>query len=94
VAGNVILLQSAARKAQQIAISRLKQKVEEAARDSARNPKEHRTDKAEKLLEAVKNLKTGAFAPFWENPLVGAILIPSGGTVFLEALFYLFGKGN
>jgi hypothetical protein len=94
VAGNVILLQRAARNAQQIAIARLKQKVEDAAKDSARDPKEHRSDQAQKLLDAVKNLKTGAFAPFWGNPLVGAILIPSGGTAFLEVLFYLFGKGN
>jgi hypothetical protein len=90
IAGSVIMLQRAARKAQQIGISRLKEKAEQAARKSAKNLAEHQASKAQKLLDEVQHLNTGAFAPFWENPLVGAILIPSGGTAFLEVLFYLF----
>ena len=92
VAGSVIMLQRAVRKAQRIGISRLKEKVEQAMRASAPSREAHKADTAQKLLEEVQQLNSGAFAPFRQNPLAGAILTPSGGTAFLQLLLYLFSQ--
>ena len=45
-----------------------------------------------KLLEEMRELRSGAFVPMWENPIVGAILVPSGGTVLIEILTQLFSR--
>jgi hypothetical protein len=35
------------------------------------------------LIEQVRNLRQGAFAPFFQQPLVRALLVPLGGAGFL-----------
>ena len=31
------------------------------------------------VMNEIENIKTGAFSPFQQNPIIAAILIPSGG---------------
>ena len=40
----------------------------------------------EKLLDEIKNIRRGAFARLWENPVFGAILLPSGGTALIQII--------
>ncbi len=61
-----------------------------AEQKAAPTPEAKRAAVGRKLLDELQSLDKGAFAPFWKNPLVGAILIPSGGSVLLELLAYLF----
>jgi hypothetical protein len=89
ISGSVIMLQQAAAKAKRIGIARLAQKLEKVEAEAA-GPQKHRAIVGDTLLTEIKDLKTGAFAPFWDNPLVQALLIPSGGTAFFEVLLYLF----
>ena len=45
----------------------------------------------EKLIDQVRNLRQGAFAPFFEKPLVQAILVPlggAGGVQLIQLLIY------
>jgi hypothetical protein len=89
--GSAVMLQRAARKARAVSLERLKIKVEKASQTAAPTPEKHQEQMAQKLFDEVQNLRKGAFAPFWENPVVGAILVPSGGTAALELLRYLLG---
>ena len=54
-----------------------------AANDAARE---------EELLKEVQGLNRGAFVPFWENPVVGAIFLSSGGTTALQLLIWFVGR--
>ena len=54
------------------------------------SPEANQAAVGRKLLDELQSLDKGAFAPFWQSPLIGAILIPSGGSVLLELLAYLF----
>ncbi|MDB6023678.1 MAG: hypothetical protein JWQ04_3535 [Pedosphaera sp.] len=48
--------------------------------------KRRSVDEAQKLLNEIKDLNTGAFAGFWGNPVVGALLFPSGGMALIELI--------
>jgi hypothetical protein len=50
-----------------------------------------RAEKIRTMLAEIASIKQGAFSPFSENPVVGAILIPSGGMTLL-ALLEMFAK--
>jgi hypothetical protein len=41
------------------------------------------------LIAQVRNLRQGAFAPFFEQPLVQAILVPLGGAGGVQLVEYL-----
>ena len=45
----------------------------------------------EKLLGEIQDLNTGVFASFWESPILGALLVPSGGTALIELIRYMVG---
>jgi hypothetical protein len=88
---SIIILQKAARKAQTVGVKNLQARVEAAEQEAAPDPKTHRAAIARQLLQEVQTLNNGAFAPFWDNPIIGALLIPSGGSVLIELLLSLFG---
>ena len=46
---------------------------------------------AEKLLEEIRTLDRGAFVGFWQNPALGAVLVPSGGTAMVQLLLRIWG---
>ncbi|MHC4623930.1 MAG: hypothetical protein ACYS4W_08510 [Planctomycetota bacterium] len=45
-----------------------------------------RAKKIKAMIEEIRSIKQGAFSPFSENPVIGAILIPSGGVTLLALL--------
>jgi hypothetical protein len=90
-AASSIILQNAARDARKTGVQRLKAKLHEKQRKSA-TLVEHESDQAESLLEEIKNLRRGAFAPLSKNPLVGALLLNSSGVVLLEFFAQLYLK--
>jgi hypothetical protein len=89
--GSVVVLQRAAHRARDVGLDRLQCKVETAESKSAASPELHQSALAQKLIDEVRGLRKGAFVPFWENPIVGAILVPSGGTALIELLRYVWG---
>jgi hypothetical protein len=93
VAG-VVILQRSARRARTLALASLQTKLDQlrgAAAITETQKAQNSLGQAEKLLEEIQGLDTGAFAGFWQNPLVGALLVPSGGTAVIELVQYLFG---
>lgn len=45
-----------------------------------------RSDRIRQMIEEIKSIKEGAFSPFSENPVIGAVLLPSGGVTLLALL--------
>jgi hypothetical protein len=90
-AASMLILQNAALKARDIGLENLRTKVEAAEQKAAPSPEANQAAVARKLLEELQSMDKGAFAPLWQNPLIGAILIPSGGSVLIQMLSYLFG---
>jgi hypothetical protein len=86
IVGSVVVLDLAARKARRISIARLEENVEKRKLPA----KERKADVAAELLEDARNLKKGAFVPFWQKPLVRAILLPSGGGALIELFTRFF----
>ena len=90
-AASVVILQNAARKAKNAAEATLEAKVKRLQAATVESQAQNNANQAEKLLEEIRTLRRGAFVPFWENPVLGAILLPSGGLGVLQILFWLMG---
>ena len=90
-AASMLILQNAALKARDIGLEHLRAKVEAAEQNAAPSPQANQAVVARKLLDELQSMDKGAFAPLWQNPLMGAILIPSGGSVLIQMLSYFFG---
>ena len=43
-------------------------------------------------LDEIRELRGGALAPFWQNPVVGAIFASSGGVTLLQILVWLINR--
>jgi hypothetical protein len=52
-------------------------------------PAEKTRAQIERMISEIEELREGAFRPFLENPIVHALLIPSGGAGMLAVLTYL-----
>jgi hypothetical protein len=94
-AGGVFILQRSALRARARALDSLRAKLDrlrEAA--STREPEKslNAISQGEQLLQEIQRLDTGAFSGFWQNPIVGALLVPSGGSALIELLQYCFGR--
>jgi hypothetical protein len=89
---SIVILQRAAVRAKEQAEESLYAKVKRAQAIAAPSPQSNDAAQAEKLLDEIRNLRRGAFRGFWENPVVGAILLPSGGTAFLQLVMWLAGR--
>lgn len=92
---SVVILQHAARRARTAGLERLETKLNKLKAEMAPSEVEKKSvavAQAEQLLEEMMALRSGAFAAFWENPVVGALLLPSGGTALVELLPYLIGR--
>jgi len=90
-AASMLILQNAALKARDTGLEHLRAKVEAAEQNAAPSPQVNQAVVARKLLDELQSMDKGAFAPLWQNPLMGAILIPSGGSVLIQMLSYFFG---
>ncbi len=89
---SVVILRSAARKAKAAAEATLEAKVKRLQAECAPTPKQNEASQSEQLLDEIRHLRRGAFAPLWESPLLGAVLIPSGGTVLIQLLLWFMGR--
>lgn len=90
-AASAIMLRRSAKRARQTSIQNLSEKVN-AARRNVVPIAEHHTSQAQRLLDEVKNLRRGAFAPLSESPLLGAILLNSSGAVLIQLAAIAFAK--
>ena len=90
-AASVIILQNAARKAKNEAVAMLEAKVKRLQAATAESQIQNNAMQAEKLLEELCTLRRGAFVPFWENPVLGAVLLPSGGMAVVQMLIWFMG---
>ena len=88
-AASVIILQRAARKARNLSMEILEQKLNQLKAGSAvteAQMHQHDISETEALLHEIRSLKKGAFGGFWSNPVLGALLVPSGGTALIEII--------
>lgn len=88
---SVLILQRAARAAKRAAEERLTAKVKKL-HALASPPKQNDASQAESLLKEVREIHHGAFAPIWENPVVGAVLVGPGGLTILQMLVWFVGR--
>jgi hypothetical protein len=88
---SILVLQRAAREAQREAAKTFSAKVKKAKAKVAESPAHNDASQAEKLLEEIRNPKRGAFVPFWENPVIGAMLLGPSGLTVLQFLILLMG---
>jgi hypothetical protein len=94
-AGGLIILQRSAKRSRVQAVVRLQTKLDrlrEAVAVTETQKAQKALGQAEKLLDEIQELDTGAFAGFWQNPLVGALLVPSGGTAIIELIHYFIAR--
>lgn len=85
-AGAIMVLQRVARRAKATLTERLATKLRRLQSAQAKSPAEKYADRTRELLEEIKNLHKGAFVPLRENPVVGALLLPSSGLVLMQLL--------
>jgi len=90
-AASSIMLRRSAKRARQTSIQNLSEKVNTARRNAVPIA-EHHSSQAERLLDEIKNLRRGAFAPLSESPLLGAILLNSSGAVLIQLAAIAFAK--
>jgi hypothetical protein len=89
---SVVILQCAAKEAKRKAEKSLTAKVKKLQAQAAPSVAQNNATQAEKLLEEIRQLDRGAFVPFWENPVVGAVFLSSGGTTMLQLLIWFMGR--
>jgi hypothetical protein len=88
---SVVILQRAARQARAQSMEILEQKLNQlkaGAVVTEAQKKQHDINETEALLDEIRSLKKGAFGGFWSNPVLGALLVPSGGTALIEIIQY------
>jgi hypothetical protein len=88
----VVILQRAAKGAKRKAEQSLTAKIKKLQAQTAPSAAQNNSNQAEKLLDEIRQLDRGAFVPFWENPVVGAIFLSSGGTTLLQVFVLLLGR--
>jgi hypothetical protein len=91
-AASIFILQRAARQARAQSLKVLEQKISQLKSSAAVTEAERKQfdiKETEDLLAEIRDLRKGAFRGFWDNPLLGALLVPSGGTALIEILKYL-----
>lgn len=93
--GGLLILRRAAQRARAFSLASLQTKLDQlraAEAVTAQEKSQATLGQVEKLLDEIQGLNTGAFAGFWESPIFGALLVPSGGTAVLELIRYLTGN--
>jgi hypothetical protein len=65
------------------------QEAEKKALELGKTARKVERKRLERIISEIEGLREGAFRPFLENPIVHALLIPSGGAGMLAVLTYL-----
>jgi len=89
---SVVILQRAAKQAKRTAEESLTKKLKHLQARIAPSPEQNDAPQAEQLLEEIRELRRGAFVPFWENPVISAVFVPSGGMTVLQVLIWFMGR--
>ncbi len=89
---SVVILQHSAKEAKHRAEQSLVAKVRRIQAQIAPTSAQHSAARAEELLKEIRQLDRGAFVPFWENPVVGALFLSSGGTTLIQGLVWFLGR--
>lgn len=89
---SVVILQTAARAAKRRAEASLAAKIKKLQAQAAPSAAQNNATQAEKLLDEIQHLDRGAFVPFWDNPVVGALFLSSGGTTALQLFIWFMGR--
>jgi hypothetical protein len=89
---SLVILQRAAKSAKSSAEQSLAEKVRQLKARNEPSAAANDAAREEELLEEVQSLNRGAFVPFWENPVVGAIFLSSGGTTALQLLIWFMAR--
>lgn len=89
----LLVLQRSAKHARKEGLVSLHDKLLEARRPAEK----HRAEGLEQIIKEIEANRTGAFCPLRENPIIRALLIPSGGLGMIAVLEWLssyFGSGG
>jgi hypothetical protein len=89
---SVVILQTAARAEKRRAEASLAAKIKKLQAQAAPSAVQNNATQAEKLLDEIQHLDRGAFVPFWDNPVVGALFLSSGGTTALQLFIWFMGR--
>jgi hypothetical protein len=89
---SVIILQTAAREAKRKAEASLAARIKKLQAQVAPSKAQNNATQAENLLDEIHRLDRGAFVPFWNNPVVGALFLSSGGTTALQVFIWFMGR--
>jgi hypothetical protein len=89
---SIVILQRAAKEAKCVAEQSLEAKVKKLKARIAPSAAANDAAREEELLKEVQGLNRGAFVPFWENPVVGAIFLSSGGTTVLQLFIWFMSR--
>ncbi|HEY4249185.1 MAG TPA: hypothetical protein VGM64_20340 [Lacunisphaera sp.] len=89
---SVVILQTAARAAKRRAEASLAAKIKKLQAQAAPSLAQNNATQAENLLDEIQHLDRGAFVPFWDNPVVGALFLSSGGTTALQVFIWFMGR--
>jgi hypothetical protein len=89
---SIVILQRAAKQAKRIAEESLTKKWKQLQARSAPSAEQNDADQAGQLLQEIRELRRGAFVPFWENPVISAVFVPSGGMAVLQILIWFMGR--
>jgi hypothetical protein len=89
---SVVILQTAAREAKRKAEASLAAKIKKLQAQAAPSVAQNNAAQAERLLDEIQHLNRGAFVPFWDNPVVGALFLSSGGTTALQVFIWFMGR--
>jgi len=94
-AASVVVLQRSAVSAREQSIASLTEKINQLKARAAVTKEEkeqHNIFETEALLTDIQSLKAGAFGGFWSNPVVGALLVPSGGAGLIQIISYFLNR--
>jgi hypothetical protein len=89
---SVVIVQRAAKEAKHKAEQSLTAKIRFLQAQVAPSQAENDSSQAQQLLKEINELHRGAFVPFWENPVVGAIFLSSGGTTLIQFVLWFLAR--
>jgi hypothetical protein len=72
---SAMLLRLSAKRARRTALARVGERISQAKQQGNLR----RADELERVMNEIKSVQDGAFSRFRDNPIIAAVLIPSGG---------------
>lgn len=88
----IVVLQRAAKAAKRTAERSLTEKVRMLRARLQPTVEANDAARGQEVLAEIRKLHRGAFVPFWENPVVGAIFLSSSGTTVLQLFIWFMAR--